>query len=206
MWLEAAMLTCDVSSVTILCLGAARNSTKPVSKACLVENFNTWSDVQLEALSRMYVSDWLCEHAVDCVWIVMANQTSSSGRNGRVHLNRLGCQFSRLLAAEVRASAVVMLVTPCSEVVWRVLSTHSIHQFPFPSVTVCHHISDWTLQSSEHAVTGLLVPAPAAESWILFVPLHVVYWPRDTRHFIYVLGCQFWSSDHHQAIITQNIK
>ena len=38
-------------------------------------------------------------------------------RNGRVHLNRRGRQFSRLLAAEVRASAVLMLDTPCSEVV-----------------------------------------------------------------------------------------
>jgi len=56
-------------------------------------------------------------------------------RNGRVHLNRRGRQFSRLLAAEVCASAVVMLDTPCSEVVWRVLATHSIRQFPlhFPS-------------------------------------------------------------------------
>jgi hypothetical protein len=32
-------------------------------------------------------------------------------------LNRLGRQFSRLLAAELCASAVVMLDTPCSEVV-----------------------------------------------------------------------------------------
>jgi len=32
-------------------------------------------------------------------------------RNGRVHLNRWGRQFSRLLAAEVCASAVVMLDT-----------------------------------------------------------------------------------------------
>jgi hypothetical protein len=56
-------------------------------------------------------------------------------RNGGVHLNRRGRQFSRLLAAEVCASAVVMLVTPCSEVVWSVLATHSICQFPlhFPS-------------------------------------------------------------------------
>jgi hypothetical protein len=56
-------------------------------------------------------------------------------RNGRVHLNRRGRQFSRLLAAEVCASAVVMLDTPCSEVVRRVLATHSIRQFPlhFPS-------------------------------------------------------------------------
>ena len=46
-----------------------------------------------------------------------------------------GRQFSRLLAAEVCASAVVMLDTPCSEVVWRVLATDSIRQFPlhFPS-------------------------------------------------------------------------
>jgi hypothetical protein len=56
-------------------------------------------------------------------------------RNGWIHLNRQGCQFSRLLAAEVCASAVVMLDKPCSEVVWRVLATHSIRQFPlhFPS-------------------------------------------------------------------------
>ena len=48
---------------------------------------------------------------------------------------RWGRQFSRLLAAEVCASAVVMLDTLCSEVVWRVLATHSIRQFPlhFPS-------------------------------------------------------------------------
>ena len=46
-----------------------------------------------------------------------------------------GRQFSRLLAAEVCASAVVMLDTPCSEVVSRVLATHSVHQFTlhFPS-------------------------------------------------------------------------
>jgi hypothetical protein len=54
-------------------------------------------------------------------------------RNGRVHLNRRGRQFSRLLEAEVCASAVAMVVmldTPCSEVVWRVLAAHSIRQFP----------------------------------------------------------------------------
>ena len=75
---------------------------------------------------------------VDCVWNVMA-QAQKPGfvfrRKGRVHLNRRGRQFSRLLAAEVLASAVVMLDTPCSEVVWGVLATHSIRQFSlhFPS-------------------------------------------------------------------------
>ena len=70
---------------------------------------------------------------VDCTWNVMAHAQKSDfvfQRNGRVHLNWQGRQFSRLLAAEVCASAVVMLDTTCSEVVWRVLSTHSIHQFP----------------------------------------------------------------------------
>jgi hypothetical protein len=75
---------------------------------------------------------------VDCVWNVMAHAQKPDivfRRNGRVHLNRQGRQFSRLLAAEVCASAVVMLDTPSSEVVWRVLATHSIRQFPlhFPS-------------------------------------------------------------------------
>jgi len=58
-------------------------------------------------------------------------------RNGRVHLNRRRRQFSRLLAAEICASAVVMLDTRSSEVVWRVLTTHLIRQFPlhFPSRT-----------------------------------------------------------------------
>ena len=75
---------------------------------------------------------------VDCVWNVMAHAQKPDfvfRRNGRAHLNRWGRQFSRLLAAEVCASAVVMLDTPCFEVVWRLLATHSIRQFPlhFPS-------------------------------------------------------------------------
>jgi hypothetical protein len=69
-----------------------------------------------------------------CVWNVMAHAQKPDfvfRRNGRVHLNRQGHQFSRLLAADFCASADI----PCSEVVWRVLATHSIRQFPlhFPS-------------------------------------------------------------------------
>ena len=75
---------------------------------------------------------------VEASWNVMAHAQKPDfvfRRNGRVHLNRQGRQFSRLLAAEVCASAVVMLDTPCSEVVWRVLATHFIRQFPlhFPT-------------------------------------------------------------------------
>jgi len=78
------------------------------------------------------------EPVIKHVWNVMAHAQEPDfifHRNGRVHLNRRGRQLSRLLAAEVCASAVVMLDTPCSEVVWRVLATHCIRQFPlhFPS-------------------------------------------------------------------------
>ena len=76
--------------------------------------------------------------SVEASWNVMAHAQKPDfvfRRNVRVHLNRRGRQFSRLLAAELCASAVVMLDTPCSEVVWRVLATHSIRQFPlhFPT-------------------------------------------------------------------------
>jgi hypothetical protein len=71
---------------------------------------------------------------VENVWNVTAHAQKPDlvfRRNGRVHLNRRGRQFSQLLAADVCASALVMLDTPRSEVVWRVLATHSIRQFPF---------------------------------------------------------------------------
>jgi hypothetical protein len=65
-------------------------------------------------------------------------------RNGRVHLNRQGHQFIRLLCASV----VVMLDIPCSEVVWRVLVTHSIRQFPLHFPSLRHRVPshfNWTL-------------------------------------------------------------
>jgi len=82
------------------------------------------------------VTSWKCRKKmlVGCVWNVMAHAQKPEfifRRKGRVHLHRRGRQFSRLLAAEVCPSAVVMLVTPCSGVVWRVLATHSIRQLPF---------------------------------------------------------------------------
>jgi len=52
-----------------------------------------------------------------------------SAKRTSAYKSAAGRQFSRLLAAEVCASAVVMLDTPCSEVVWRVLATHCIRQF-----------------------------------------------------------------------------
>ena len=67
---------------------------------------------------------------------------------GRVHLNRQGRQFSRLLAAEVWAFAVVMLDTPCSEVVCRLDDMWCVEywlptpfaSFPFTSPSVRHRV------------------------------------------------------------------
>ena len=108
-------------------------------------------------LCSLYIPSWhgqghlwpyISTCVLDCIWNVMAHAQKPDfvfRRNGRVHLNRQGRQFIRLLAAEVCASAVVMLDTPCSQLVWRVLATHSIRQFPhslpLPCFTVCHHIS-----------------------------------------------------------------
>ena len=77
---------------------------------------------------------------VDCVWNVMAHAQKPDFvflRKGRVHLNGQGTQFILLLAAEVCASAVLILDSQNSEVVWRTLANHSIRQFPlhFPSRT-----------------------------------------------------------------------
>jgi len=64
-------------------------------------------------------------------------------RNGRVHFYRRGCQFSRLLAAEVCASAVVMLNRPCP--IQGKAAGYPLHS-PFspsllhPCVFVCHQI------------------------------------------------------------------
>jgi len=56
-----------------------------------------------------------------------------------------GGQFSQLLAAEVCASAVIMLDTPCSEVECKTtgypLQSHVSPSLPLPCVTVCHQVS-----------------------------------------------------------------
>ena len=89
--------------------------------------------------------------AVDCIWNLMAHAQKPDfvfRRNGRVHLNRRERQFSRLLAAELCASAVVMLDTPCSEVVWRYWLQTPFASFHFNSPSVRHRVSlhfNWTL-------------------------------------------------------------
>ena len=60
--------------------------------------------------------------------------------NGRVHLNLRGSQFSRLLAAEVCASALVMLDTARPEVVWVYWLPTPFASFPFTSPPVRHRV------------------------------------------------------------------
>ena len=88
---------------------------------------------------------------VEHVWNVMAHAQKPDlvfQRNGRVHLNWRGGQFNRLLAAEVCASAVVMVVmldTPCCEVECKTtgypLHSHVSPSLPLPCFTVCHQVS-----------------------------------------------------------------
>ena len=97
---------------------------------------------------------WSYNVQVDCVWNVMAHAQKPDlvfRRNGRVHLNRRGRQFSRRLAAEVCASAVVMLDTPSSVVVWQYWLPTPFASFPFTSPPVRHRVPsgfNWTLQQS----------------------------------------------------------
>ena len=107
---------------------------------CVVLPVTSWPLNPL--VNNHSVMRWL-----DCVWNVMAHAQKPDfvfRRNGRVHLNRRGRQFSRILAAEVCASAVVMLDTPCSAVVWEYWLPTPFVSFPFtspPCVAVCHHIA-----------------------------------------------------------------
>ena len=108
-----------------------------------------------------------CCILVVCIWNVMVHARKPDlvfRRNGRVQLSRRGRQFSRLLAAEVCASAVVMLDTTCSEVVWRVLATYSIRQFPL----------HFPYRASPCAITFQLDPnyAPRTRNW----PLTSIYY------------------------------
>jgi hypothetical protein len=95
-----------------------------------VEN---WLAVRLLVSLRLCSTELVLLQMVEASWNVMAHAQKQDivfRRNGLVCLNRQERHFSRLLAADVCASAVVMLDTPCSEVVWRVLATYIIRQFP----------------------------------------------------------------------------
>ena len=72
-------------------------------------------------------------------------------RNEWVHLSRPGRQSSRLQAAEVCASALVMLDTPRSEVAWEYWLPTPIASFPFTSPPVRHHMPSGFKRTLPHS-------------------------------------------------------
>jgi hypothetical protein len=91
---------------------------------------------------------------VEASWNVMAHAQKPYfvfRRNGRVHLNRRGRQFTRLLEAEVCASAVVVVVVVVVEALKG--TGYPLHlpvspSLSLPCVILCHHISPGVYQST----------------------------------------------------------
>jgi hypothetical protein len=120
-------------------------------------------------------------------------------QNGRVHFNWRGHQFSRLPAAEVCASVVVMLDTPCFEVVWTVLATHSIHQFSLLCVTAI----TFQLDSTNLTSPPVCHCVPSHFNWtvLLWRAMHrwegnikFEYWRNSACVCVCVCVCNFLSS------------
>jgi hypothetical protein len=92
--------------------------------------------LEMEHAGRRINLQYTCILWVDCVWNVMAHAQKPDlvfRRNGRVHLNRRGRQFNRLLDCELCTSACRVCTARaslCSAVIWRLLVTHSIPLFP----------------------------------------------------------------------------
>ena len=103
----------------------------------------------------------LRHEGIDCILNVMAHAQKPHfvfRWNGRVHLNRRGRQFFRLLAAKVCTSAVVMLDTPCSEVVWEYWLPTPFASFHFTSPPVRHRVPshfNWTLQQYSYVADDI---------------------------------------------------
>jgi hypothetical protein len=135
---------------------------------------------------------------VNCVWNVMAHAQKPDfvfRRNGRVHLNWRGRQFSRLLAAEVCASAVVMLDTPRSEVVWQYWLPTPFASFPFTSHPGRHRVPsrfNWTLPTARNKLRG---PRRWENMWEETRKEHVLPLPR-TRNTVYVFMESFLHKLH----------
>jgi hypothetical protein len=95
----------------------------------LIKCPQVWRTLCTRLDTAQYAASHHSKHRlIEASWNVLAHVQKPDfvfWRNGRFHLNRQGRQFSRLLAAELCVSAVIMLDTPYSEVVWRVL-----HQVP----------------------------------------------------------------------------
>ena len=105
-------------------------------------------------------------------------------RNGRVHLNRRGCQFSRLLAVKECGSADSNCIDRAPSSSSRLLAAHSIRIFPlhFPSRASPCAIRFRTRYTSEHGVSSIInadAQTSAASSRLNWRPR----WFKWTRPF-----------------------
>jgi hypothetical protein len=148
-------------------------------------------------------------------------------QSGLVRLKQWGCRFTQPLAVEVFASVVVMVVmldTPCSVVVWRVLATHSIRQFPlhFPSCASPYAITFqldstcmWKRKLIENTnsffyTTKIYLTETSASSTLFLFFLWYFYWylmmALCIRNMLYVWKCHLkkpvnvlWLTFRHRA-------
>jgi len=134
---------------------------------------------------------------VEARWNVMAHAQKPDfvfQQNGRVHLKLQGRQFSWLLAAQVYASAVVMLVTPWSKVVFRVLATHSIRQLPphFPThASPCAITFQLESTTKGRECKWLYTLISDVNHINIYLHLQVCYLHTSQSYSITVLECKF---------------
>jgi hypothetical protein len=131
--------------------------------------------------------------AVDCVWNVMAHAQKPDfvfPRNGRVHLNRRGRHFSRLLAGKLRTSACrfVLLVQACvlqsCDAYWL---TTPFPFSPFTSPPVRHRVPshfNWTLRFKMFIIHTVFFSLRKPFQFII----HHLCGPRGKRSVIVQVG------------------
>jgi len=97
-------------------------------------------------------------------------------RNGRVHLNRRGCQFSRLLAAEECGSVDSNCIDHVPTYSARLLATHSIHIFPlhFPSHASLCAIRFWMRYTIFRLKMWLMYNKPGKGKLNTVIPFNVL--------------------------------
>ena len=156
---------------------------------------------------------------VECKLNVMAHAQKPDlvfQRNGRVHLYRRGCQFSRLLAAEVGASAVVMLDRPRSDTVEGCWLPTPFASFLFTSPPVHRRVPSDSVSTLPLKVRGWLFPRvilgccgqekhllplrrfhlltvrPGASRYIIDEFIIIIITPVVIREFFNYLGTYLW--------------
>jgi len=131
-------------------------SVVPVTGCAHVDRCRHVETTSLTFSDLMQVLHW-CRGQLKCDDTRAETRFRLSAKRASPFKSAGGRQFSRLLAAELCSSAVVMLDTPCSEVVWRVLATHSIRQFPHHFRPVLHRVPshfNWSLPCIQLVLEG----------------------------------------------------